>query len=198
MQSLQERTIKMKKIIILILMLGVFGCASKRAYFYQPVETKEPKVFYKDFRETVRISPVVLPQIVARPQITTLGEEDVELIIDEYNRWGTGLDKLIVQVINDNLSNIFENAMIVNQSPNKKGYKYDVTIEIKNLNGRLDEYAKLDASYFIKDKNGKVVVSKDFYKASAFEGKYVEYVKTISAMLGELSDAIANDLVNIK
>ena len=73
-----------------------------------------------------------------------------------------------------------------------------IAIEIKNLNGRLDEYAKLDASYFIKDKNGKVIVSKDFYKASAFEGKYVEYVKTISAMLGELSDAIANDLVNIK
>ena len=188
----------MKKVIYLFLMLGLFGCVSKKAYFYQPIETKEPKVFYKEFKDTVRISPIVLPQIIARPQITTLGKKDVELIIDEYNRWGAGLDKLIVQVINDNLSNIFENAMIVNQSSNRKGYKYDVAIEIKNLNGRLDEYAKLDASYFIKDKNGKVIVSKDFYKAKAFEGEYVEYVKTISDMLGELSDAIANDLVNIK
>ncbi|MBR5599223.1 MAG: membrane integrity-associated transporter subunit PqiC [Alphaproteobacteria bacterium] len=188
----------MKKIIALFLFVGIVGCSSNKANFYQPIEVKEPKVSYNNFKDTVRINPIMLPQLVARPQITTLGDDDVELNIDEFNRWGAPLDKLIAQVINDNLSNIFSEAIIVNHSSFRKNYKFDVTVEFKNINGRLGEFAKIDAVYYIKDKNQKVIKSNNFYKTNTFKGGYIEYVKNISAILGELSETIANDLVSIK
>ncbi|MBR5154290.1 MAG: membrane integrity-associated transporter subunit PqiC [Alphaproteobacteria bacterium] len=188
----------MKKIVIMLFMIMMSGCMSSKPNFYQPIGVKESKVSYKDFKDTIRISNVMLPNIMARPQITTLGKEDYILNIDEFNRWGGSVDKLIQQAINDNLSNIFENAMVENQSGIRKNFKYDVAIEFKDLIGRLDEYAKLDASYFIRDKNGKLIKSRNFYKANAFEGGYDEYVNTLSLMIGELSDAIANDIVNLK
>ena len=188
----------MKKIIALFLVMLVASCSSTKPNFYQPIGVRELDVSYKDFKDTIRVSNVILPNLVARPQITTLGEDDYSLEINEFNRWGSNLDKLIQQAINVNLSNIFTNAMVENQSAIRKDYKYDVAIEINDLTGRLDEFAKLDASYFIRNKNGKIIKSKNFYKAKAFEGGYDKYVKTISIMLGDLSQAIANDIVNLK
>ena len=198
MQLLQERTFKMKKIVGLLLVVMLCGCFSSRANFYQPVGVIDGNASVKEFKDTIRISPILLPSIVARPQIITLGKEEYNLNVDEFNRWGGSVDKLIMQAVNDNLSYIFPNAMVVNQSGIRKNFKYDVLIEIKTLMGRLDEYAKLDAVYFIRDRNGKTNKSKNFYKANAFEGGYDEYVKTISDMIGELSMTIADDIVNLK
>ena len=152
----------MKKIVGLLLVVMLCGCFSSRANFYQPVGVIDGNVSVKEFKDTVRISPILLPSIVARPQIITLGEEEYNLNVDEFNRWGGSVDKLIMQAVNDNLSYIFPNAMVVNQSGIRKNFKYDVLIEVKTLMGRLDEYAKLDAVYFIRDRNGKTIKSKKY------------------------------------
>ena len=188
----------MKKIGIFILSSLLCGCFSPIPNFYQPVSEKKVDVVYNNFKDTILIAPVIVPSEIARPQIVTLGNEDYEVKIDEFNRWATQVEKMIQRVMNNNLSLIFNNAQIENQSTLRKDYKYAVNIEIQELSGRLDEKAMVKASYFIRNKSGKIVKSNSFYEIVAIKGDYDAYVPAISNILGNLSKNIANDIVKIK
>ena len=133
----------MKKFWLLLLIFTISACASKNPNFYQPVAWNEMQQIYPEFKQNILVDNVLLPASQTKPQITTLGRENYELKIDEFNRWGANPDKLIQQVINDDLSLIFPNAIIENKTTLRKNYKYAVWIEIQKMSGRLDENAML-------------------------------------------------------
>ena len=190
--------IKMKKILVFILSSMMCGCFNHTPNFYQPVQNKTTDIVYSDFKDMILISPVVVPSEISRPQIVTLGKEDYEVRIDEFNRWASQIEKMIQRVINNDLSLIFNNARIENQSTLRKDYKYAVNVEIQELSGRLDEKATVKASYFIRNKSGKIVKSNNFYEVVAISGDYDAYVPAISDILGNLSKNIAKDIIEIK
>ena len=188
----------MKKILVFILSSMMCGCFNHTPNFYQPVQNKTTDIVYSDFKDMILISPVVVPSEISRPQIVTLGKEDYEVRIDEFNRWASQIEKMIQRVINNDLSLIFNNARIENQSTLRKDYKYAVNVEIQELSGRLDEKATVKASYFIRNKSGKIVKSNNFYEVVAISGDYDAYVPAISDILGNLSKNIAKDIIEIK
>lgn len=187
----------MKKYLILVLMSALAACCSSTPHFYQPTAVSEVEINYPHFKKTVLVKQVLLPAEAARPQLTTLGKQDFELSIDEFNRWGAAPEKLISQTIAQNLSVYLPNAMIEKQTPLKKNYQYAVMVEISSINGRLDDYAALEAVYFIQNKNGHVVKSGSMSEKRAIKGSYEAYVPAQSGLLGALSAQIAADLAKL-
>lgn len=189
---------KMKRFWLLLLIFTVSACASKNPNFYQPVALNESQQVYADFKQNILVDNILLPAVQTKPQIATLGDENYELKIDEFNRWGANPDKLIQQVINDDLSLIFPNAIIENKTTLRKNYKYAVWIEIQKMSGRLDENALLQASYFIKNKRGRILKQGQFKQDMAIDGDYDAYIPAQSKLLSLLAKAIADDLIALK
>lgn len=188
----------MKRFWLLLLIFTVSACASKNPNFYQPVALNESQQVYTDFKQNILVDNILLPVVQTKPQIATLGDENYELKIDEFNRWGANPDKLIQQVINDDLSLIFPNAIIENKTTLRKNYKYAVWIEIQKMSGRLDENALLQASYFIKNKRGRILKQGQFKQDMAIDGDYDAYIPAQSKLLSLLAKAIADDLIALK
>ncbi len=188
----------MKKTLVLILTLLEVACSSPRPNFFQPVGLKTTDMVYSDVKSTILINQVLLPAEASRPQITTLGDEDYEVKIDEFNRWGASPEKLVQRVLNENLSLLLPNATVENQTPLRKNYVYAVAVEVLEMSGRLNEKATLKATYFIKNKQGKTLKSGRFVKSIPIDGDYEAYVPALSKLLGDLSDEIAQTLAFLK
>lgn len=184
----------MKNIFAIFIIALITGCSSPTPNFFQPVLVVTGNEVYSDVKGVILINNVLLPAEASRPQITTLGKEDYEVKIDEFNRWGASLEKLVMRVLNNNLGFYFPNAIIENQSTLRKNYKYAIAVEITEMSGRLDEMATLKASYFIKNKNNNIIKSAKFANSVKINGGYDEYVPAISTLLGELAEQIAQDL----
>lgn len=184
----------MKNIIAVCIIALIAGCSSPTPNFYQPVSVITSDMVYPQVNGVILINNVLVPAEANRPQITTLGRRDYEVKIDEFNRWGASLEKLVMHVLNNNLDFYFPNAVIENQSPLRKNYKYAVAIEITEISGRLDDIAVLKASYFIKNKNNNIIKSAKFANSIKIDGDYDEYIPAISTLLGQLAEKIAVDL----
>lgn len=188
----------MKKLILMLLVLITAGCTSSKPNFYQPIPVQANEITYPKFKRSVLLRPISLPTEMSKPQIVTLGKENFEVKIDEFNRWASAPDKLFQRVINKNLSNYLPNASIENQTLLRKNYDYAVTIEVNNIGGRLGENAFMVASYFIKNRNGNIVKSGKLDESVAIEGGYEDYIPAQSRLLGALSAQIASDLASLK
>ena len=184
----------MKKIVLLFLIFVLTGCASPKPKFYQPIVVKTSETSYPQFKSAVLLQQLLLPAEVARPQITTIGEDNYELKIDEFNRWGATPEKLFQRVICQDLESYLPNGTIEIQSPLRKNYKYAVAIEISEMGGKLGEDAVLMASYFIKNKSGYIIKSGKLTDKVAISSGYDDYVMAQSKLLGMLSAKIAADL----
>lgn len=183
------------RIFLLFAILGLISaCRSPEPNFYQPVAIDSYSITYPQINNTILVGKVLLPAEVSRPQITTLGDENYELNIDEFNRWGATPERLFQNTINENLSYLLPNAIIENQSSLRKNYKYAVVVEITKMSGRLDERAYLEASYFIKNKNGYIIKTGKYYNEVKIDGEYEKYIPAQSKLLAELCENIAKDL----
>lgn len=188
----------MKKALIFVLaMLGV-ACSSPKPSFYQPTPLKTAEITYDKVKSTILLNQVLMPAEAARPQITTLGQEDYELKIDEFNRWGATPERLVQRVLNENLSLYLPNAMIENQTPLRKNYQYAVAVEISEMSGRLNEFAVLQASYFIKNKLNQIIKAGKFDGKKLIDGEYTAYVPAQSALLGGLARQISKDIARLR
>ena len=184
----------MKKFLMLLMVLTVSCCGTPNPHFYQPVPIQQSEMSYPKFKKTVLVKNILLPSDVSRPQITTIGDDDFRLKIDEFNRWGTSPSKLIQNVLRQDLSIYLPNADVVMQTPLVKNYQYAVMIEINTFIGRLKKDAKLEATYAILDQNGKTLESGKINESTAIEGGYDDYVMAQSRLLGVLAAEIAGDL----
>ncbi|MCM1324298.1 MAG: PqiC family protein [Acetobacter sp.] len=187
----------MKKILILALAVLTTACSSPTPHFYQPIAVQTVTVTYPKVKSTLLLNQVLLPAEAARPQITTIGAKDYDVRIDEFNRWGATPEKLVQRVLNQNLSLALPNAIIENQTPLRKNYKYAVAVEITEMSGKLDKFATLKSSYFIRNKMGRVVKSGRFANSVEISGGYEEYVPAQSSLLGELAELIAKDIARL-
>jgi uncharacterized lipoprotein YmbA len=183
-----------KLMTTLLVCLSLAACTSPTPNFYQPLTLTAAQTTYPNFKKTVLLKKVVLPAENARPQITTLGKEDFELKIDEFNRWGAAPDNLLQRALNTNLSRQLPNATIENQTPLRKNYQYAVTVEVTQMTGKLKESAVLSASYYIANQQGKILKSGKFSQQSAIKGEYEAYIPALSQLFVNLSSEIATTL----
>ena len=186
----------MKKFVVFIICAILSGCCSTNPNFYQPISIVSNDINFPKLKNTILINQVFLPSNISRLQITTLGKNDFDVNIDEFNRWSSQPEKMLQNVINENLSKLLPNAIIENQTPFIKNYDYAVMIEFTKLEGRLDDIVHINSSYFIKNKLGKTIKSGKFNASKKFEGGYDRYVEELSTLIGDLSIDIAKKLTN--
>ena len=184
----------MKKIFSFILLAILCGCASPMPHFYQPVPVYSGSTSLYKLSGTVLLQSLQLPAEVNRPQITTIGKNDYELKIDEFNRWGATPDKMFLRTIAQDLAYYLPQASIEMQTPIRKNYKYAVAIEITEMSGKLGEEASFSASYFIKNRNGKTIKTGQIKENTKIESGYDSYVLAQSRMMSMLAERIAADL----
>lgn len=187
----------MKKIFALMLLLVMSSCASPAPHFYQPVIGEKGPTISSAFKGTVLLQHLLLPAEISRPQITTIGQTDYELKIDEFNRWGAAPDKLFQRVIAQDLSYYLPKASVEIQTPLRKNYKYAVAIEINEMTGKLGDTAYLSASYYIKNRSGYTIKTGYIKEKREIDSGYDSYVLAQSQMLDDLANQIAQDLSNL-
>lgn len=184
----------MKKFLMLLMILTISCCGTPNPHFYQPVAIQQAEITYPKFKGTVLVKNILLSSDVARPQITTIGDDDFRLKIDEFNRWGSSPNKLIQNVLRQDLNVYLPNADVEMQTPLMKNYQYAVMVEINAFIGKLKKDAKLEATYAILNQNGKTLKSGKLNESVAIKGGYDDYVMAQSRLLSVLAAEIAGDL----
>lgn len=187
----------MKKIFSFILLLLLCGCSSPTPHFYQPVALSNNTVDASKLRGTILLQSILLPSEINRPQITTIGENDYELKIDEFHRWGATPDKLFQRVIAQDLAYYLPDASIEVQTQIRKNYKYAVAIEVTEMSGKLGKTAYFSAAYFIKNSSGYTVKRGKIKEKLEIQSGYDEYVMAQSSMFDKLAKKIADDLSHL-
>lgn len=132
-----------------------------------------------------------IPSYLNRPQIV-LREEDSKIYIDERHRWGENLDKAIIRVLSNALTN---NLTSINgvAVPLKLGIHPDYTIQldISRFEGTLNKYLELNAFWTLQ-KGGSKIIQAGFYKKIPVKNDYSGFVQGY----GELLSLLAKDMVN--
>lgn len=145
------------RILIPVMLLSmVFGCRSvtpavthyvlnSMAAGESPSETvDEPR------SRIVSIGPVRLPNYVNRLQMV-IRNGSSELEISEFHRWADYPDRLVQQVLEDNLQVLLPRARVVSH-PLPAGLKPDVTVTVRfgELIGTADKKMRLRATWTVR------------------------------------------------
>ena len=88
---------------------------------------------------SIGIGPVVLPEVLDRPQIVTRTGPN-KLRIDEFHRWAGRLDEDIARVVAENISQMLSIEQVA-VYPWDVSFKprYQIMMDIQRFEGRLDE-----------------------------------------------------------
>jgi hypothetical protein len=150
-------------VIAVIILFG--GCASKDPNYYilHSIQNAGPEVRGSGMEQdpAIGVSPVIIPDYLDRPQIVTRSSSS-SIQFSEFNRWAEPLEKNIARVLADNLSVLVpSNRVFVFPWPKSVQVRYQVALEIMQLEKTVDEKVVLDARWNIMEiKGGKLLASK--------------------------------------
>ncbi len=148
---------------------------------------------------TLALGPISMPQYLDRPQIVTR-EGGNRLKVDEFNRWGGSLEEEIAGVLAHRLNGRLGTHRIYDY-PSRVGSNtdYRIALDIRRLDGPLGGELRLDVAWSIVDDRSGAIVGTDqsTYTALSKGGAYGDYAATISTLLGELGDDLANAVLQL-
>jgi len=110
----------------------------------------------------IGVGPVKVPEYLNRPQMVTMNSQGV-LKFDEFDRWGESLDQGLARLIREDLTRMLPAAKLTLYPWNPSmGVKYQVTIEVVQLDSQLDGDMHLVVQWVIIDtqlsKNHKKII----------------------------------------
>lgn len=186
---------KLIKIILPCLLLGgCFGGTSREAKFYTQSAILAQTIS-SDYTDFVVVNRIQLPKYIDRPQIITQLKDSVQINMSEYNRWVEAPSILSTRTLIENLSILLPSAKIKVNNVKGEGVDKTVSVEIIKLNAVLEDKAELVAWYIVKDKQGKVLANQKFTGIVEIGKTYDDIALGYSKLLGQLSQEIANILV---
>jgi uncharacterized lipoprotein YmbA len=142
--------------LLLTLAAVLAGCLGKTpaAVYYTltplAAELGTP-VAHADGQRSIGIGPVKFPDELDRPAIVTRSGSN-RLEVNEFRRWGGDLEKNVIRVIEENLSYLLQTERVMAR-PWERYFQPGVRIalDIRRFDGRLGEYAALDATWVLID-----------------------------------------------
>lgn len=119
-----------QKTLVLLLVLALAGCVSStppsRFYMLTPeIAAADGGSVPIDVR-IVGVGPIQLPRYLLRPQMVTR-DQDNELVLDEFSRWGDQLDLQFGRVVSENLAVLSAKAAVL-QFPWRQDFKPDLRV----------------------------------------------------------------------
>ncbi len=188
-------------VVAIVCSLSFTGCAGKSGpttfYTLSPIETSpagEPAMPAGELN--IGIGPVTFPAELDRQRIVTRSGRN-RLEINEFHRWGGSLENNFLRVLSENLALLLDSNRVMAQ-PWERYFKPDfrVVIDVRRFDGRLGEYASLNATWMIvkTGRHDPLVVRQTIVQEAVSTNDYDALVAAQSAAAAALSREIARAL----
>ena len=191
---------RLLKLLVLAFCLLLNACVlgtSQNAKFYT-LSSMPVTVQSNSYAAFVGINRVQLPRYMDRPQMTTQGQDSVEVNVSEYNRWVEYPNVLATRVLTENLSAALPSAQIKVNPFGTEKFDFVVSTEVIKMDAALGGNVQLDAWYSIKNGSGKLLDRRKFQKSIDIKNSYDDMAKGYSRLLALLAQDIAMALVKAK
>ena len=195
--------------IVLILLTLIFsGCyfRSPSAKYYTLSAMQCPEDSIKAAgtvsRFTVAVGPVILPDMLRRPQIAVRAENH-QMVFSEFHKWAGLLKDDIKRVMTENLSSLLasEGATVFTDDTLMEP-DYRVVVNINRFDGRPGDSICLDAVWTLKDTKRQDSAVFHYHVTEQCPGQtYTDIVHTQSLAIADLSHELAdkiNEIVHSK
>jgi uncharacterized lipoprotein YmbA len=185
-----------------LLGLVLAGCAtSPPARYYslaplQPLAVKAASVP----RFTVAVGPVILPDLLQRPQIATR-TKDQQISFSDFHRWAGSLADETKRVLVVNLSGLLAGMRAaVSTDDMAIDPDFRVVVNINRFDGLPGSSVWLNAVWTIKEQKGKmaIAVNQSVIEEQVSGLEYLDLVSAQSRAIGQLSRAIAAELEKLR
>ena len=186
-------------ILAALVVSGCGGGKSSQFYRLSVVEAPSHSDAVLDPHAVVLVDPLVVADYVRRPQMVTVVDE-FEYDLQEYHRWAEPLERSVASVMRDNLSSrLGTPAVLVGPYVRPSEADYRISIRIERFDMDAVGHCVLEATWAFgrggdpAHQMARTAESRRFERTPQEEpekGDYSTRVAAMSALLGELSDAI--------
>ena len=148
---------------------------------------------------TVGLGTLELPGYLDRQQIVTRTSNN-RLSYSENDRWATPLAENFSRVLGQNISHLLKPAPMI-QFPGQSTDvpDYQVKIEVIQFEANSDQQVWLIARWSVIDRNKKILVrQRSQLNRRAGSSATEDFVKALSATLGDLSREIVSTLLSLE
>jgi uncharacterized protein len=190
------------RLIICLMVLGVCsGCfgTSPPAVFYSltPIEdATNARLQAVEGKIAIGIGPIKFPDELDRSSIVTRSGQN-RLVVNEFHRWGGSLEKNFARVMEENLALLLKTDRVMTR-PWERYFQPDIRIglDIRQLDGRLGEYAFLNATWMIVGPKGDtpLIVRRTIIQETVSDNSYDALVDAQSRAVAKLCREIAEAL----
>jgi hypothetical protein len=148
----------------------------------------------------IGVNPVKIPEYIDRPQFVTINEEKM-LTFAQFERWGEPLALGVARLVREDLTVIMPrvNCVLYPWNPSV-AVKYQVEVEIVQLNSELDKDLFLSVQWLVVDtQNTKTIpIKRSEFKETILLHNYAGLVKALSTACASLSVEIAEAIETIE
>jgi uncharacterized lipoprotein YmbA len=170
---------------------------SQPAKFYLLTPMSEsktiPSVETGDGSFSIGVNPVRIPEYLNRPQIVSRRSE-MELFLDEFNKWAEPLEDNFTRVLTENLANILcTDPVAIYPARVATPVDFRVTVDVLRFDGMPGKEIFLVARWAIfgKERDELLVVRRSVYTESVGDSSYQNFVHAKSRAIENLSKEIA-------
>jgi len=192
------------KLALGIGMLGLVlgGCAtSQPARYYTLAPLQPPAVKAASVPAfTVAVGPVIMPDLLQRPQIATR-TNDQQISFSDYHKWAGTLADETKRVLVVNLNGLLAGKRAaVTTDDMAIDPDFRVVVNINRFDGLPGGSVWLNAVWTIKEQKGKIAlaVNQSVIEERVSGPEYPELVSAHSRAIGQLSRAIAAEIEKLR
>jgi hypothetical protein len=185
-----------------LLGLVLAGCAtSPPARYYSLAPLQPPAVMAASVpRFTVAVGPVILPDLLQRPQIATR-TNDQQISFSDFHRWAGALADETKRVLVVNLNGLLAGLRAaVSTDDMAIDPDFRVVVNINRFDGLPGSSVWLNAVWTIKEQKEKmaIAVNQSMIEEQVSGLEYLDLVSAQSRAIGQLSRAIAAELEKLR
>ena len=195
-----------RPVLLLALALPLAACfrPSPPVHFYVLASPQERAVSMAEQRDNtpdegvparvgprVGILPITLPGYLQRPQMVVRRAESVDILREDYHRWGEELGQGVARVLSDAMTNNLADVQGL-AMPLRGGAPVDMRmqVDVRRFEGSPGGKAFLEVVWTVQ-KEGKAVREGYFMSSRDAGPDIAALVEAQSALLVELSDELA-------
>lgn len=187
-------------VVLLVLALLTACCTRTQPVTYYQLSTIDAdqtavdRIAIGDF--VIGVGPVLLPELLDRPQIVTRQGSN-RLLLSDNHRWVEPLAENIPRVLRENFSVLLDTERFLFYPWSRTTpVDYQIIIDVIRFEGEGYGTAHLEAIWSIKDREGKVLLSqrRSTYQVATTSPDHDELVSALSETLSLLCREIAQEL----
>ena len=185
--------------VLLLMCFSVSGCLStlpsEKSHYYHLVAPDLPnRTIEPGSTEVIMIGPVTLADYLNRTSVT-LVKSASEYDFSDLDMWAGKLDNEIQLAMMKHLSQLEPERVII-------GYpwisdikpQYQLRIDILRFDAKPGDQAKLQGSWFLFDKNNRLLKGSHFTAATDAGADYAQTVVAMSQLVAEMATQIQQAL----